>query len=153
MHNTDICISSAEYFVWLVIWALQWESKETLAKPEYSPVKNFRKIHPIHETLLPIIKGSYNYKDESELWFTWHYWYVVDSLEIALRWFFKFDSFEEWMIRIVNLGNDADTNACIYWYLAWAYYWYDKIPDRRKNNVTNKWLIKNLADWLYNKWL
>lgn len=151
MHNTDICISSAEYFVWLVIWALQWESKETLSKPDYSPVKNYWESHKIHEKLLPIVKGSYNLKNESELWFSWHYWYVVDSLEIALRWFFKFDTFEEWMVKIVNLGNDADTNACIYWYLAWAYYGYDNIPSKRKDNVTNKWLIKDLAKWLYSQ--
>ena len=150
LHNTDICISSAEYFVWLVIWALHWESKENLKKPDYSPIKDYWNTHKIHDTLIPIVNWSYETKDKSELWVK--YGYVIDSLEVALRWFFKFNSFEEWLVEIVNLWYDADTNACIYWYLAWAYYGYDNIPSKRKDSITNKSLIKELADGLYNEW-
>lgn len=150
LHNTDICISSAEYFVGLIIWSLHWESKENLKKPNYSPVKDYWNNHKMHETLIPIVNWSYETKDKSELWVK--YGYVIDSLEVALRWFFKFNSFEEWLVEIVNLWYDADTNACIYWYLAWAYYGYNNIPSKRKDNITNKWLIKKLADKLYNEW-
>ena len=153
-HNTDICMSCAEYFVWLVIWALQWESKETLKDSNYSPVVNYWNNHRRNDVLLPILKWEYMNKSWKELIASCpYYWYVVDSLEIALRWFFKFDTFEEWLVSIVNLWSDADTNACIYWYLAWAYYWYDNIPSKRKDNVTNKDLVKNIADRLYNEWL
>lgn len=151
LHNTDICISSAEYFVWLVIWALHWESKENLKNPYYSPVKDYWDTHKMHEALIPIVNWSYETKDKLELWVK--YGYVIDSLEVALRWLFKFSSFEEWLVEIVNLWYDADTNACIYWYLAWAYYGYDNIPSKRKDNITNKWLINKLADRLYNEWL
>ena len=149
LHNTDICISCAEYFVWLVRWTLHWEDKKTLQKFDYSPIPDYRKTHTLHKEVLPVTRRSYNWKTEKELSEN-QYWYVVASLEIALWWFFKFNSFEEWMIHIVNLWSDADTNACIYWYLAWAYYWYDSIPDRRKNNVTNKELIKEITEKLYN---
>ena len=151
LHNTDICISCWKYFTGLVLWALQWEKKEVLEEPDYSPVSNYWENHKIHDALLPIVNWSYKIKNKSELWIK--YGYVIDSLEVALRWFFNFDSFEEWMLQIVNLWYDADTNACIYWYLAWAYYGYDNIPERWKDNVTNKWLIKNLADRLYSEWL
>lgn len=151
LHNTDICISCAEYFVWLVIWALQWEKKEVLKNPKYSPVKDYWETHQMHEAIIPVANWSYDNKDKWELWIK--YWYVVDSLEVVLWWFFKFDSFEEWMLEIVNLWYDSDTNACIYWYLAWAYYWYDSIPDRWKNNVTNWWFIYSIAEKLYSEWI
>lgn len=149
LHNTDICISCAEYFVWLVIWALQWENKKNLKKPDYSPIKDYWDTHKMHEALVPIVNWSYETKDKTELWVK--YGYVIDSLEVALRGFFKFNRFEEWLIEIVNLWYDADTNACIYWYLAWAYYGYNNIPSKRKDNITNKRLIKELCDRLYNE--
>ena len=149
IHNTDLCISCAEYFVWLVWWALNWVDKKTLQKFDYSPIPDYRKTHTIHKKLLPVTRRSYNWKTEKQLSDN-IYWYVVDSLEIALWWFFKFDSFEEWMIHIVNLWGDADTNACIYGYLAWAYYWYDTIPERRRENISRKRLITEITEKLYN---
>ena len=153
-HNTDICMSCAEYFVWLVLGALQWEPKSTLKDFNYSPVANYWNNHKRNDVLLPIMKWNYMSKSWDELIKSCpYYWYVVDSLEIALRWFFKYDTFEDWLINIVNLWNDADTNACIYWYLAWAYYWYNNIPSKRKDNITNKDLISNIANRLLNEWL
>lgn len=53
------------------------------------------------------------------------------------------------MIEIVNLGYDADTNACMYGYLAGAYYGYDAIPERWREYITNKDLIDTLTRKLY----
>lgn len=55
------------------------------------------------------------------------------------------------MIKIVNLGYDADTNACMYGYLAGAYYGYDAISERWKTKVTNKDLIMYIVEALYTK--
>ncbi len=146
-HNTDICIDTAKYFVWLIIGALLWESKETLLSINYSPIPNYRNNN-INKHLKKIVDWSYKNKNKKDLWLK--YWYVLDSLEVALWWFYNFDNFEEWLINIVNLWYDADTNWCIYWFLAWAYYWYDNIPDRRKDNIAKKELITKITMDLYN---
>ena len=147
-HNTDICIDTARYFVWLIIWALLWEDKEKLLSMDYSPIKDYRSKNPMNKYLKDSISWLYRDKPREELWLK--YWYILDSLEVVLWWFYSFDSFEEWLLNIINLWYDADTNGCIYWFLAWAYYWYDNIPSRWKDNIAKKELILDITMRLYN---
>ena len=56
--------------------------------------------------------------------------YVVDTMKAVLHCFTSTESFEEALIKCVNLGGDADTNAAILGGLAGAYYGYDAIPKR-----------------------
>lgn len=56
--------------------------------------------------------------------------YVVDSLEASLWAFFSTDGFEEGAIRVVNLGDDADTVGAIYGGLAGAFYGTAAVPER-----------------------
>ncbi|KAL8896235.1 MAG: hypothetical protein Q9207_007809, partial [Kuettlingeria erythrocarpa] len=60
--------------------------------------------------------------------------YVVHSLEASLWGFFTTDSFEEGALRVVNLGDDADTVGAIYGGIAGAFYGVEAIP--------LKWLSK-----------
>ncbi|KIX02345.1 uncharacterized protein Z518_08286 [Rhinocladiella mackenziei CBS 650.93] len=56
--------------------------------------------------------------------------YVVDSLEASLWAFFKTNSFEEGVLLVVNLGDDADTVGAIYGGIAGAFYGSEAIPER-----------------------
>lgn len=56
--------------------------------------------------------------------------YVVDSFATALHCIFTTDSFEEAVIKAVNLGGDADTIGAITGGLAGALYGYEAIPER-----------------------
>ncbi|RMZ86887.1 hypothetical protein DV736_g5889, partial [Chaetothyriales sp. CBS 134916] len=56
--------------------------------------------------------------------------YVIDSLEAALWAFFSSNTFEEGAIKVVNLGDDADTVGAIYGGLAGAFYGAEAIPAR-----------------------
>ncbi|KAL8919238.1 MAG: hypothetical protein Q9208_006899 [Pyrenodesmia sp. 3 TL-2023] len=60
--------------------------------------------------------------------------YVVHSLEASLWAFFTTDSFEEGALKVVNLGDDADTVGAIYGGIAGAYYGVEAIP--------KKWLTR-----------
>ncbi len=146
-HHTDLCINSCIYYTGLIIWAMNWIKKSELLKPYYSPVKDYRKEHKVPEALKPIFEWKYIWKDRYQINPSW---YVVESLEVALRWFYNSESFEEWMGKIINLWWDADTTACIYWYLAWAYYGYDSIPKERKIWLIDKERIKDFTKKLYN---
>ena len=56
--------------------------------------------------------------------------YVVDTMNTVLHCFSTTDTFEGALVKCVNLGGDADTNAAILGGLAGAYYGYKAIPER-----------------------
>lgn len=64
--------------------------------------------------------------------------YVLDTLNTVLFSFFNTDSFEEALIRCVNLGGDADTTGAILGGLAGAFYGYSSIPDRWKQSLNRQ---------------
>ena len=55
--------------------------------------------------------------------------YVVDSLEAAVWSLITTDSFEEGLLRAVNLGDDTDTVGAIAGGLAGLYYGYESVPE------------------------
>ncbi|KAL8762623.1 MAG: hypothetical protein Q9184_001424 [Pyrenodesmia sp. 2 TL-2023] len=56
--------------------------------------------------------------------------YVVHSLEASLWALFTTDSFEEGALKVVNLGDDADTVGAIYGGIAGAFYGVEAIPEK-----------------------
>ena len=145
-HHTDLCIDSCIYYTGLIWWALHWVKKEELLKPFYSPVEEYRERRDIARPVWLVVDGLYKEKTSNDIKPSW---YVVESLEVALRGFYHSNSFEEWLKMIVDLWWDADTTACIYWYLAWAYYWYDAISDYLKEWLAAKDFIENITQGLY----
>ena len=67
--------------------------------------------------------------------------YVVYTLEAAIWCLVNTSSYEEVILKAVNLGDDTDTVAAITGGLAGLYYGYDNIPD--------KWKVKlQKRDWI-----
>ena len=71
--------------------------------------------------------------------------YVIHTLEAALWAFYKTSSFEEGMVLLAGMGCDVDTVCCVYGQIAGAYYGYNEIPDRWKNNLQRMDLICSVA--------
>ena len=73
--------------------------------------------------------------------------YVLSSLEASLWCFLKSNSYEDAVLKAVNLGEDTDTTAAITGGLAGLYYGLENIPQKwidilaRKNDILN--LINN----------
>jgi ADP-ribosylglycohydrolase len=89
-----------------------------------------------------VVNKSYSIKNPPHIKGTG---YVVQSLEAALWSFYTTNTFEEGMIKAVNLGNDADTTGAVYGQLAGAYYGYDSIPKRWIESLYKHDYIYNLA--------
>jgi len=53
------------------------------------------------------------------------------------------------MEMVVNLGGDSDTHACIYGFLAGAYYGYESFPQARKEGLVDKDRIIKIARNLF----
>ena len=71
--------------------------------------------------------------------------WVVDTLEAALWAFFTTPSFREGAVRVVNLGDDADTVGAVYGGLAGAHYGLDAIPTEWRQGVQKSELVQHIA--------
>ena len=67
IHNTDLCISCAQYFVGLIIGVMNGVKKSDLQLFPYSPVEERWDMYKMHPDLIPVVKGSYLNKEKSEL--------------------------------------------------------------------------------------
>ena len=68
--------------------------------------------------------------------------WVVKSLEAALWAFNTSDSFEECVLKAVNLGDDADTTGAVAGQLAGAYWGYNNIPQSLIDGLARKDMIE-----------
>lgn len=71
--------------------------------------------------------------------------YSVDSLHNAITAFAEEASFEDVIVKLVNMGGDADTIAAIAGGLAGAFWGYDAIPERWLEALDKK--VKNKLDY------
>ena len=72
--------------------------------------------------------------------------YVVDALEAAVWSLATTGSFEEALLKAVNLGDDTDTVGAIAGGLAGLYYGYDKIPADWLAAIKRRDWIEELCD-------
>jgi len=71
--------------------------------------------------------------------------HVVDTLEAALWCLLNTDSYEECVLKAVNLGEDTDTVAAIAGGLAGMYYGVDAIPLKWINQIARLGYIKDMC--------
>ncbi len=74
--------------------------------------------------------------------------YVVESLEAALWCFLHSESFEEAVLKGVNLGDDADTTGAVCGQIAGAFYGESGIPDEWLGKLWNREMIAGFAERL-----
>ena len=71
--------------------------------------------------------------------------YVVDSIEAAVWSLITTDTFEDCLLKAVNLGDDTDTVAAIAGGLAGLYYGYDNIPDQWLDVIKRREYIEDMC--------
>ncbi|WP_343704917.1 ADP-ribosylglycohydrolase family protein [Flavobacterium sp.] len=77
--------------------------------------------------------------------------YVLHSLEASFWCFLNSDSYEETVLKAVNLGEDTDTTGAIAGGLAGIYYGIENIPQKWIDNLVRSNDIKDLAERLSQK--
>lgn len=95
-----------------------------------------------HEPLIQnVLDGSYKSGEgiDGSGW-------VVKSLEAALWAFYTSNSFEETVLKAVNLGNDSDTTGAVAGQLAGAYWGYSGIPQHLIDGLDRKDMIDQYLD-------
>ena len=77
--------------------------------------------------------------------------YVLHSLEASIWCFLNSNSYEETVLKAVNLGQDTDTTGAIAGGLAGIYYGIENIPQKWIENLVRTNDIKDLAERLGKK--
>lgn len=144
-HGSQLCSDACKYYAGLIIGALNGVPKEELLSELYSPIPGFWKDNPLREEIMDIALGSFKHNDPP---FIQGSGYVVKSMEAALWAFHTTDTFEDGVLKAVNLGDDADTTAAIYGQLAGAYYGIEGIPKKWVDGVAKKEEILEVANGL-----
>jgi ADP-ribosylglycohydrolase len=105
---------------------------------------------PPFESELPrfqrILEGDIARLDEEEIESSG---YVIHTLEASLWCFLNSRSFEETVLKAVNLGHDSDTTGAVVGGLAGIYYGYGQIPQLWLNQLARKPDIHALAIRFY----
>lgn len=77
--------------------------------------------------------------------------YVIDTLEASIWCFLNGNSFEETVLKAVNLGGDTDTIGAVTGGLAGIYYGVENIPQKWRDVLAKKEEIVELSERLYEK--
>jgi ADP-ribosyl-[dinitrogen reductase] hydrolase len=141
-HGTNECLDACRLFGAMISAALGGAGREEIL------FENYYRSQPagaLSDKIGLISQGVYRHKKESEIKGTG---YVVESLEAALWCFLHSDTFEEAILKAVNLGDDADTTAAVCGQLAGAHYGESGIPDNWRETVVMGDEIGRLAEML-----
>jgi ADP-ribosyl-[dinitrogen reductase] hydrolase len=93
-----------------------------------------------------IAQVAWRTKGEDEIQSTF---FAAPCLEAALWCFDRTESYEEAVLRAVNLGGDADSTAAVCGQVAGAHYGYSRIPTRWVDRLVKKELILEMAERLF----
>jgi hypothetical protein len=87
------------------------KTKEEILSPCYCPVPYlYENTDWIQPQIINIFNGDYKIKTEDQIKSTG---YVLHTLEAALWCFYTTNTFEDGLIKAVNLGDDSDTTGAV----------------------------------------
>ena len=145
-HGAVEAVDACRYFAGLLVGALGGADKQTLLSERYSPVDGLWDEAPLAPRIDAIAAGSFKHRQPPEIRGTG---YVVDTLEAVLWAFFSTDDFTEGALKVVNLGDDADTTGAILGQIAGTHYGVESIPAEWRQRLTMAPEIESLADRLH----
>ena len=149
-HGAVEAVDACRYFAGLLVGALRGVDKEALLSDHYSPVDGLWDEAPLAPKIAAIAAGSFKHKQPPEIRGTG---YVVDTLEAVLWAFFHTEDFGEGALKVVNLGQDADTTGAIFGQIAGAHYGAESIPTEWRQRLAMSTEITSMADRLHDQTL
>ncbi len=139
-HASEQCLSACRYLTLVLTALIHGEDREHVLSPAWKPLRQLNMIKSLHPLIKEIAAGSFQQKHPPAIrgsgW-------VVESLEAALWAFHNASSFEEAVLKAVNLGNDADTTGAVCGQLAGAYWGESGIPEPLRTGLKRVDLLEN----------
>ena len=139
-HASDQCVSACRYLATVLAGLIQGEDREEVLSPDWKPLQQLNAIRPLQPLIQEIAQGSFRQKKPPDIQGSG---WVVKSLEASLWAFHDADTFEEAVLRAVNLGDDADTTGAICGQLAGAYWGESNIPGSLRSGLARIDMLEN----------
>lgn len=143
-HGAAEAVDACKLFGVMIALALRGEGKEKILVDAIKHLDRAQLAPQITE----IAEGTYREKSLDEIRGSG---YVVKSLEAALWAFWHADTYEQAVLKAVNLGEDTDTTAAVVGQLAGAFYGAERIPSGWRSKVAFRETIEDYSLKLYEK--
>jgi ADP-ribosylglycohydrolase len=138
-HASEQCLSACRYMALVLAGLIHGESREDVLSPSLEPLARLKAIKPLHPLIENVANGSFREKQPPAIrgsgW-------VVQSLEAALWAFHDAASFEEAVLKSVNLGCDADTTGAVCGQFAGAFWGESGIPGSLRSGLARYDMIE-----------
>jgi ADP-ribosylglycohydrolase len=145
-HGALECVDACRYFAGLLLAALAGLPKEAILNNDYEPAVKCFLGEPLAPKVAEIADGSFKVKEPPQIRGSG---YVIHTLEAALWAFHTTDTFRAGALKVVNLGEDADTTGAVYGQIAGAYYGEAGIPAEWRAKLAMRELIEERAEELH----
>ena len=131
-HASEQCRSACRYLATVLAALIQGEDRTAVLSPTWKPLRQLNDIKPLHPLIQEIAQGSFRQKQPPAIQGSG---WVVKSLEASLWAFHDAETFEEAVLKAVNLGDDADTTGAICGQLAGAYWGESGVPESLRTGL------------------
>lgn len=133
-HGSKSCKSACVYLAHILGGLIRGENLDNLLNVSDDELESFG-VPPLYSLISNIRNGSYKSgKVKGSGW-------VVESLEAAIWAVWSSSSFEEAVLKAVNLGDDADTTGAVAGQIAGALYGFSGIPSKLIDGLDKKDMI------------
>lgn len=139
-HASEQCRSACRYLAMVLAALLNGEDRAAVLSPDWKPLRILNGIKPLHPLIQAIAEGSFRHKQPPAIQGSG---WVVKSLEAAVWAFHDAGTFEEAVLRAVNLGDDADTTGAICGQLAGAYWGESGISESLRSGLARMDMLEN----------
>lgn len=140
-HAAPEAVDACRYYAVLIALALNGASKDQVLATNPDCLGVFES-NPLSPAIAAIAAGSYRERKPPQIRGSG---YVVHTLEAALWALNVSDDFRSGLLKVVNLGEDADTTGAVYGQLAGAIYGIQRIPDEWRAKIVTIGLMEAYA--------
>ncbi len=144
-HGSAIAVDACRYYTAILVGLLNGATRDEVLGSRYSPVPGLWDAHPSHKLIDEVAQGSFKQREPPAIKAEG---FVVRALEAVLWGLYKAQDFRTGLLRVVNLGDDADTCGAMFGGLAGAMWGEDAIPDRWKLKLAKRPTLERLANEL-----
>lgn len=138
-HASEQCVSACRYLATALAALIHGEDRDEVLSPDWKSLRQLNEIKPLHPLIQEIAQGSFRQKQPPVIQGSG---WVVKSLEASLWAFHNAESFEEAVLKAVNLGDDADTTGAICGQLAGAYWGESGISESLRSGLARMEMLE-----------
>ena len=144
-HASPQCLSACAYLGLVLCGLIHGLDRDEVLAPDWGPLQRLKKLLAMHPEVAEVAAGSFREKEPPEIVGSG---YVVKTLEAALWAFHNAADFRQAVLKVVNLGDDADTTGAVCGQLGGACWGESGIPAEWLEGLARKDMIEQALSGL-----